>query len=222
MIKAVFFDMDNTLVETEWAAAKAVGIVVNSFGKTFSKADEDAVVGRPWESIFQNVLDTYALPINKDELKRRILDKKDELMADNPHTLPGAIEAVKLCASRYPTAIVSGSFRHEVEKTASDLGLNNVIRFIVANEDCQPGKPNPGPFLLAAEKLGIDPAQCVVFEDSIVGIEAANSAGMHSVAVEVANKLNFDLSHAKTHIHTLETVTSNWLDALETTIGGNL
>jgi HAD superfamily hydrolase (TIGR01509 family) len=213
-IHAVFFDMDNTLVETEWAAARAVRQVVESYGGVFESADEEAIIGLPWATIFENTIKKYGLPLDTNELKRQVLERKVHLMANDPHELPGGVDALRRCSTRWPVAVVSGSYREEVRDTIAALGLDPYIRFFVSNEDCIPGKPDPGPYLLAASRLNIAPENCLVFEDSEVGIQAARSAGMFCVAVEIANTVGLDLSGADLRIPTLETVTDTWLDSV--------
>ncbi len=219
MIEAVFFDMDNTLVNTEWAAAKAVRIVVESFGKTYEDADEQNVIGLPWKTIFEETVTKYFLPVDPDTLKRRILGEKWKLMAKDPHILPGAREAVSLCAERWPVAVVSGSYADEVEDTLRQLDLLSRIRFFIANEDVDPGKPSPDPYLEAARRLDASPSACLVFEDSVMGIRSATSAGMYCVAVEFANDFKQSLGEAHEIIPSLENVNADWLAEVEKRMG---
>jgi len=221
MIDAVFFDMDNTLVDTEWAAAKAVKEVVESYGKQFDKEDEKAVIGLPWRTIFDNTIEKYQLPLKRLELKDKVIARKSGILKNSTRQeLPGAVKALRLCASRYPVAVVSGSYRKEIEDTVKCLQIDKVIRFFVSNEDVVPGKPAPGPYLEAARRLNVNPEKCLVFEDSVVGIESAKTAGMTCIAVEYANEADFDLSNADSVIESLETVTDIWLDKLENKMRG--
>jgi len=220
MIDAVFFDMDNTLVHTEWAAARAVRHVVESFGKRFEKADEDAVIGLPWETIFDNAIARYGVPLARDALRRRILDEKALILGDDPHALPGAVKALRRCAARWPVAVVSGSYREEVAATLAALGVAGSVRFFIANEDIVNGKPEPDPYLEAARRLKARPAHCVVFEDSEVGTQAARRAGMYVVAVLAAPDAAQTLDAAHDRLASLEAVDEAWLDALAARIGG--
>jgi HAD superfamily hydrolase (TIGR01509 family) len=80
-------------------------------------------------------------------------------------------------------AVVSGSSRESVLKSLSTLGLLDKFDTIVAAEDYQKSKPAPDAFLVAAARLGIAPRDCLVFEDTALGIQAATAAGMASVRV---------------------------------------
>jgi HAD superfamily hydrolase (TIGR01509 family) len=84
---------------------------------------------------------------------------------------------------RYPLAVASGSDRRTVETTLRNLGIFEAFDSIVTAEDVVHGKPAPDMFLLAAERLGVAPERCVVFEDSLLGIEGARRARMGSVLV---------------------------------------
>ena len=86
---------------------------------------------------------------------------------------------------RLPMAIVSGSPRLTVERTLERLGLAMYFSLIVAMEDYTRGKPDPEPFLLAATRLGVDPPDCLVFEDAEAGMEAGRAARMDVVQVPV-------------------------------------
>ena len=85
-----------------------------------------------------------------------------------------------------PMAIASGGHRESVEATLQALQITNLFDAIICAEDCVRGKPFPDPFLEAARRIGVAPAECVVFEDSPTGIEAARAAGMQFVLVPTA------------------------------------
>ena len=80
-------------------------------------------------------------------------------------------------------AIVSGSTRHDIQEAIDQMEIGDCLAFFVGAEDYRFGKPAPDCFQLAADKLGIAPAACVVFEDSTVGVAAAKAAGMYCVAL---------------------------------------
>jgi HAD superfamily hydrolase (TIGR01509 family) len=80
-------------------------------------------------------------------------------------------------------AVVSGSTRESVTKSLEVLGLRDKFQVLVCAGDYTRAKPDPEPFLLAAEKLNVPPASCLVFEDTDMGIQAATAAGMQSVRI---------------------------------------
>jgi HAD superfamily hydrolase (TIGR01509 family) len=97
--------------------------------------------------------------------------------------VPEVMEHVLAAYGRIPIAIVSGSTRESVEASLGVLGIADKFNTLVCAGDYVHGKPNPEPFLMAAERLGVNPADCLVFEDADPGIEAAKSAGMGWVKV---------------------------------------
>ena len=93
------------------------------------------------------------------------------------------LEQIEANYGRIPFAVVSGSSRESVVCSLTTLGLLNKFPVIVAAEDYKNPKPAPDAFLMAAEKLGMEPKDCLVFEDTALGIKAATAAGMASVMV---------------------------------------
>jgi beta-phosphoglucomutase-like phosphatase (HAD superfamily) len=93
-------------------------------------------------------------------------------------------------------AIVSGSPRVDVQDGVELLGIAPLLRFFLGSEDYPRGKPDPAGFLLAAQRLGAAPADCLVFEDSAAGVRAARAAGMRCVALARPGAPAQDLSDA--------------------------
>jgi HAD superfamily hydrolase (TIGR01509 family) len=97
------------------------------------------------------------------------------------------VELAKRVAATHPVSVASGGERQIVLRTLELIGLSRIFSVVVAAEDVTHGKPAPDMFLLAAERMGVAPAECVVFEDSVLGVEAAKRAGMASVLVRPPN-----------------------------------
>ena len=88
------------------------------------------------------------------------------------------VDVARRAAGRIPTAVVTGGHRHICRQILEHVGIENCFDTLVASEDTSRHKPEPEPFLEAARRLAVDPARCVVWEDSDLGIEAARRAGM--------------------------------------------
>jgi beta-phosphoglucomutase-like phosphatase (HAD superfamily) len=97
------------------------------------------------------------------------------------------VELAKRVGATHPVSVASGGERQIVLRTLELIGLSRIFSVVVAAEDVTHGKPAPDMFLLAAERMGVAPAECVVFEDSVLGLEAAKRAGMASVLVRPPN-----------------------------------
>ena len=95
------------------------------------------------------------------------------------------INFAKECKAKgKPISVASGGIKKTVIATMDAVGITEIFETIVTQDDVKNSKPSPDIFLLAAEKMGVDPRKCLVFEDSKLGIEAANNAGMRSVLVQ--------------------------------------
>jgi beta-phosphoglucomutase len=92
-------------------------------------------------------------------------------------------EAVRYAATRVPVAIVSGAFRAEIEPVVAAAGIAGELSMIVTADDVEHGKPHPEGYLLAVERLGIDPARAIAFEDTEAGVSSAKDAGLRCLAV---------------------------------------
>ena len=97
------------------------------------------------------------------------------------------VELARRVALTRPVSVASGGERKVVLRTLELLGLDDIFPIVVTAEDVVLGKPAPDMFLLAAERMGVAPGDCVVFEDSVLGLRAAESAGMASVLVRPPN-----------------------------------
>ena len=92
-------------------------------------------------------------------------------------------EAVRYAAARVPVAIVSGAFRAEIEPVVAAAGIAGELSVVVTADDVERGKPNPEGYLLAVERLGVDPVRTVAFEDTEAGVSSAKDAGLRCLAV---------------------------------------
>lgn len=93
------------------------------------------------------------------------------------------VELARRVSQIRPVSVASGGERKVVKRTLELIGLGQTFPVVITAEDVTHGKPAPDMFLLAAERMGVSPADCVVFEDAVLGLEAARRAGMASVLV---------------------------------------
>jgi HAD superfamily hydrolase (TIGR01509 family) len=115
-----------------------------------------------------------------------VAKRKEELYFENLPQLkavPEVLELIEASYGRIPFAVVSGSTRDSVTASLEALQLLDKFNTLVCAGDYQKSKPDPEPFLIAAKRLSISPKDCLVFEDSDMGIQAATAAGMASVKV---------------------------------------
>jgi HAD superfamily hydrolase (TIGR01509 family) len=101
--------------------------------------------------------------------------------------IPDVVALARRVSASRPVSVASGGEREIVRRTLELIGLGQTFPVVVTAEDVTHGKPAPDMFLLAAERMGVPAADCVVFEDSVLGLEAAKRAGMASVLVRPPN-----------------------------------
>jgi HAD superfamily hydrolase (TIGR01509 family) len=117
----------------------------------------------------------------------------------------------QLYAAGYPMAIASASDRKWIDRWMSMFELLPYFQAIASNDNVAHNKPAPDVYLFAATQLGVAPEKCLVFEDSLTGVEAAKAAGMRVVAVPSHITQNLDFSHADAVVEGLDKVTAAWL-----------
>lgn len=210
-IQAVLFDLDGTLIDSEAVAAKAMQEAFTNWQIQLQPEDASYVSGRTWQSAFDHLMSRYEIPISKDELRERIMERYRTLLAESLPVVPGGATAVEALAKDYTLALVSGSGRREILWALDQLQIRHHFKVILGCEDYPNSKPQPDGYLKAIEMLGVSPACCLIFEDSVAGIQSAKAAGVRVVAVTSTNHFNQDLSHADSHIPDLRQVDAAWI-----------
>jgi len=138
--------------------------------------------GRPAVEIVEALNARCGLAMELHETVRRKEGYFLELL-EGVQPIEPVVEIARRMFGVAPLAVASGGHRELVEATLSRLGIRSLFQAVVCAEDYVRGKPAPDPFLEAARRLGVPPAECLVFEDSPTGIESARAAGMESVFV---------------------------------------
>jgi len=185
---AFLFDLDGTLVDTEAAWAKAiVDLVVMHGGRTTLGEILPAVVGRNWLDIDAALHEKFPVLGDTTPMQDAIeLRKYYNKHAGDPRSMriEGSIAFYRQAAALAPCAIVSGSPHDDVARAAALCGIAELTKLILGAGEYAAGKPSPSGYLRAAELLGVDPADCVVVEDSTVGVAAGVAAGMRVLALD--------------------------------------
>ena len=186
MVKATFFDLDGTLQDSEVIWLAATREYLRDQGADVSHEEAQAIVyGRGWGEVCKSMvrLAPALAPLGSQALAGALREYFLRLRSTTNVALPGSIATLRKLAATMPVAIVSGSTRHDIAEAIDHLGVGDVVQFYIGAEDYNAGKPNPECFLMAARHLDIPPAECVVFEDSSVGVQAAKRASMYCVAL---------------------------------------
>lgn len=205
-VRAILFDLDGTLVDSERESAEAMArALASGQGIEIVQTDRDFIVGRSWVQIYENLKTNYeGMTWTRDQLIAATAKRREEVFAETGLTiLPGAREAI-VRFSHLKLAIVTGSSRVEMGQALSALGLADRFDVTIASEDVATSKPAPDGYLQAAQALGVAPADCIVVEDSHAGIAAGLAAQMWVVAVSVGNYADHDQSRAHVQLTTLD------------------
>ena len=184
--KAYLFDCDGTIADSMPLHYVAWKKALGEHGCGFPEDVFYAWGGMPTVQIVETLGAQQGIAMNAKEVAHRKELLYYELLP-RLQAVPEVLEQIELNwslgAGRLPMAVVSGGNRESVTNSLRTLGLRDRFETLVCSEDYTKGKPNPEPFLVAARRLGVVPADCLVFEDTELGIEAATAAGMASVKI---------------------------------------
>jgi HAD superfamily hydrolase (TIGR01509 family) len=179
---AIIFDCDGTLADNMPLHYVAWSRAMEDFGGTYPEKLFYEWGGVPTAEIVRRLNARFGISLDVDH----VVERKEHYYRELIPTVQPNHDVVALAhefAGRLPMAVASGGHRDLVVRTLDALGIRHLFRSVVAAEDYDRGKPHPDPFLLAAERLGVEPGQCVVLEDSETGAQAAREAGMACVLV---------------------------------------
>lgn len=181
MTPAIIFDLDGVIIDSgephqeSWALLGAeVGIKVSDedFKRTFGRRNDEII-----PLLFGDRFSAEELGQRKEALYRGLIKGRVPQM-------PGAVDLVQsLSASGHDLAVGSSAPFENVDLVLTEMRIKEHFSAMVCGEDVTCGKPDPQVFLIAADKLGRDPSECVVVEDAPAGIAAARAAGMIAVAL---------------------------------------
>lgn len=184
-LAAAIWDVDGTLVDTAELHYEAWVELARQIDEPFTRADFAATFGRRNPEIIRALFDERAT----DEWVADIGERKERLyraaaQAQGLKLLPGVARLLAAFRARgWRQAVGSSAPRANVEMILATTGTRKYFDAVVAMEDTTRGKPDPEVFLAAADKLGVEPKCCVVFEDAVAGVAASKAAGMACVAV---------------------------------------
>ncbi|MFD1871140.1 HAD family hydrolase [Hymenobacter bucti] len=185
-LQALIFDMDGVIVDNTLIQARAFQLLFRD-----QDVDADAIEllrrlnGAPASEILK---EAFAKKPQPDEKLTAYAEQREFLYRtlywDDRRALPGLVEFLEAArASGLKIGLGSGSGQESIAYILDGLNLRRFFDVIISKDDVDKGKPHGDTYSVTAEKLGVDPAQCVVFEDATLGEQAAYRAGMHCVAV---------------------------------------
>lgn len=215
---AIIFDHDGTLVDTETPDFLAWEMLYREYGALITKEHWAKVaVGHMngYQQLFAELMAQNGHIALTPAGLRRQLEQFWTITLENVTLMPGA-EALlnQLRQAGYPLAVATASDRQWVTRWLSRFQLEPYFQTVVTMDDVTHNKPAPDVYLLAAERLGARPERCLVFEDSLAGLQAAKAAGMTAVVIPSHITASLDFSLADHIIPSLEQVSAAWIAAL--------
>ncbi|MCW5877133.1 MAG: HAD-IA family hydrolase [Anaerolineales bacterium] len=206
MIKALIFDFDGLILDTEWPDYLSWQRVYRQYGCELAVADWGQIVGGDAESDFDPYVHLEQLSgkqVDRDEIwisrRKEYLEELNQLPV-----LPGVLSLLDDAERRgLQLAVASSSPENWVRGHLARLGLYQRFEAIKTADDVQQIKPNPELYLAALAALGVEPDEAIVFEDSPNGVTAALAAGIFCVAVPNQVTAQLDLAHASLRLNSL-------------------
>ncbi|MBU1260460.1 MAG: HAD-IA family hydrolase [Planctomycetes bacterium] len=183
--KGIIFDMDGVLVDSEPYIIKAVTLALAEFGLKITAEDFHPFTGTGEKNCIRGMAENHNFSIDLEEATSRTYDIYLELISGNLKPLPGAKEFIDECKRlRKKIAVATSADIRKAAGNFTELKIPpETFDAIIAGNNVKHTKPAPDIFLLAAEKLALDPKDCLVIEDALSGIQAAKAAGAKCLAI---------------------------------------
>lgn len=185
MIKAVIFDMDGLLIDSEAMYAKHAAVILPEMGYTYNKELIASCIGLARVDVVAKVKSFYGDDIDTDSLYKKLAVSIAQDYADNGIAIKkGVFELMDFLKDRkIPIAVASSTYRKVAEDMLEKTGISPYLTTNIFGDEVTASKPNPEIYIKACEKLGLQPNQCMALEDSYNGLNAAKSAGLYTVMV---------------------------------------
>ena len=183
MIRAVVFDLDGVLLDSERLWDQARREVAIGHGAHWRADATAAMLGMSSVEWSQYMRDTLGVDLAPDRIVELVVAGLLEQYRRRLPLIPGAVAAVQRIGRRWPLALASSAGRPVIDAVLAIAGLQHEFQATVSSEEVPRGKPAPDVYLEAARRLGQPPRACAAVEDSANGIRSALAAGLHVVAV---------------------------------------
>lgn len=197
MIKGFLFDLDGVIVDTAVFHFQAWRRLAQKLGGDFTEEQNEQLKGVSRVDSLKKIIEWTGATVSDEEFQRLMVEKNEwylELVQGlGPQdALPGALNFLQTAYDQ-GIKIALGSASKNAPMILEKLGITPLFTAIIDGNNVVNGKPHPEVFLKGAEALGLEPSECVVFEDSIAGVQAAKTGGMSSVGIGDAETLQADI-----------------------------
>ena len=183
LVRAVIFDLDGVLVDSEqlWDVVRR-GMATEA-GRPWPSGATRAMQGMSTPEWTAYLIDVVGLPAEPEQVVATVLDRMAAHYDARLPLLPGAVEAVERLGRRWPLGLASSSPRRLIDTVLESAGLAQRFQISVSTEEVAAGKPSPVVYQTVVRRLGVDPGQAIAIEDSSNGLRSAAAAGLGVLAV---------------------------------------
>jgi HAD superfamily hydrolase (TIGR01509 family) len=209
MAKAVIFDRDGVIIDSEKAHKASVTAAFEKLGIRINDADREQIVGKYPTEYLKYFLSKYSF--SPEEFNKIHEKTYFELLYKSEIIQPTVNLVKKLHNAGVITAVTTTSHMHDTMIILKRAGIEKMFNVIVTYEDVSKRKPDPEPYLITAKKLNLSPDECVVIEDTEIGLTSAKSAGMKCIVIKNEYSKNHDFSKADMTINSADDLTVEML-----------
>ncbi len=213
-LRAACFDFDGVIVDSEPLHYESERAALAARGITFALSDKTRFVGGTVRGTVESICAHYGIG-DVDGFYDERQAAFEELVETSLRLLPGAQAALgRLKHWGIPLALVSSGERDYIETALARHGLEDIFEITVTQQDVVNHKPDPEPYRVAAERLGVSPQRCMAVEDSPTGVAAATGAGLYCIAVPSPATADADLSAADLSLRSLDQLDAGLISRL--------
>jgi len=218
-LEATIFDVDGVIVDTEQLQSDCFVKILKEIGHSqpiLTQYGTVQVPGETTEQTWERLKLSHDIGLETDVLSLRKRQTVLEALEDNLEPLPGLLPLLReLTRNRDISIAAASSAKTErIRKIIHDLGIADSFDAIVSSDDVSLVKPDPEPYILAADKLGVSPETCVAIEDTEAGVTAAKTAGMKVVAVPTIYTASMNFEQADMVVSSLTFINKRKLSGL--------
>ena len=213
--KAVIYDVDGTMVDSEPLHVSAWDRALQSYGHKLVDLSEEfraTMAGKKPIAIAAGMIEELHLSVGAEEFLSKKATLFMELVATDLQGMPGVVESIKRFDNKgFLLGIGTSLDRNYINIVLEKLNVRDYFKVIVTGDEIKNGKPHPDTYLTVAQKLDVKPQECIVLEDAKSGIQSAKAAGCYCIAIENPNALPQDTSQADTVVKSLNDITDDLL-----------